>query len=416
MDGQLANFIIEVDKLLLAMALLIAITVVVYAALREASDKRRALNLLKIKNNLRRLASVSGEKMEESIPLFIREYSPQQLSLVAKEKDFRLPENLVRQIKNYFINSEKIFVVENTAASSRDKWSRIEAIITLGYVNSPRTLEILKSSILDRDADISYFSMQALGRLKNNEAVGILLEFLRDHPRSGYNMARLLETFPASISTELYKAVASPYSVVRYWALKLIGKFKAGEDIEMITGLTADVKSDVRAAACECLGELKIRETTEAIKVCLKDRFWFVRMHAVRALDKILGAEGLADVIGLINDPAAKVKEGVKNIMAKDIEKALPHIEENLFNGDEATRRYCVDALVDAAYIPIILENILSETPEVEQRAMRLMAGLVKSKVYFGLKRALGSLPMQTQEKIINIVEAIDGGVAGNLR
>jgi HEAT repeat protein len=157
-------------------------------------------------------------------------------------------------------------------------------------------------------------------------------------------------------------------------------------------------------------------EASGVIKSCLQDKLWFVRMHAVRALDLIMGAAALPDAIQLINDPAAKVREGVKNILARNIQQALPYLEKYLFSHDEVVRRCSADALVDAGYIPVILKDILSENPEVEQKAMRLLAGLVKSRIYFGLKRALEDFSPEERTRILVIVAAMDQGLAERIK
>ncbi len=416
MFNNLTELIIKADKILFVAAVALALATIIFAAARESVVRRRVLNLEKIKKNLQRMVRADREKIEETIPVFVDEFSPQQFSLLSKEDYLKLSPGLEQEIKDNFISSGKLEAVEQMAHKGRDKWDRVEALITLGYINSPATLGILQRSLLDRDEDINYFALQALGQLKSQEAAKVMLDFLAKNPHRGYGIALLLEAFPATISAELYEAAASQYGVVRYWAVKLIGKFKARDYLPRIEGLTADSNSDVRAAACECLGLLEDKEAGAVIKTCLKDKLWFVRMHAVRALDLIMGATALPDALPLIDDPAAKVREGVKNILARNIQQALPYLEKYLFSHDQAVRRCCAEALVDAGYIPVILKDILSEDPDVEQKAMRLLAGLVKSRIYFGLKRALEDLSVEEKNRVLLIVAAMDQGLAERIK
>ena len=71
---------------------------------------------------------------------------------------------------------------------------------------------------------------------------------------------------------------------------------------------------------------------------------------------------------------------------------------------------------MDAGYIPVILKDILSEDPDVEQKAMRLLAGLVKSRIYFGLKRALEDLSVEEKNRVLLIVAAMDQGLAERIK
>jgi HEAT repeat protein len=345
----------------------------------------------------------------------LNDYTPQEFFSLTRDKELEVPPELEQKIRDHFATGANIGQIESVAGKTGNKWQRIEAIFNLGYVNSPNATEILKKSLYSADEDISYYSMRSLGQIKNNAAARILLEFLGSHADSGNNIALALETFPPEIANELFQAMDSQHKPVRFWALKVIGKANFRENsgsIAKIVKLSRDPSPDVRAAACECLGGLDAPGIKEALTDRLEDKFWFVRMHAVRALDNIMGPLSLPVVAKLIKDPSWKVKESVKNIMAQNITEALPYIEESLSRGDELTCRACADALIDSNYVLIILKQLLNGQPDLEEKAMRLLAGLIKSRVYFGLKKALETFKPGEQTRLLQIITALDKDTA----
>ena len=155
------------------------------------------------------------------------------------------------------------------------KWKRVTAIITLGYINAPSSLAILEKTILDKDEDISYYSMLSLGQIKNNVSAEILLDFLEKRVYSGYKIVSVLENFPSTIVDEVIKKTGSNDPITRFWAIKLLTKFKPKEYMKKIEEFTRDKSPDVRAAACEFLGELGLSEVKESLLRCLNDKRWF---------------------------------------------------------------------------------------------------------------------------------------------
>ena len=415
MFTQLTGLVLKIDKILLAAALALSVIIIFYALIKEARRSQRRRHLQEIRRHLQDMTRTGRADIEETMPVFVDGYSPQEFIDLARDRELELPQEVDQRIRDYFASGAKIEQIESAARKTGNKWRRIEAIISLGYVNSPGAAEILKRSLYSADEDMSYYSLRALGQIKNNAAARILLEFLGVHADSGYNIALTLETFPPEIAEELFQALESPLQPVRYWALKVIGKFKfQGNNgrVTRIIELSRDDNADVRAAACECLGGLDAPGIKEALTDRLGDKFWFVRMHAVRALDNVLGPLSLPAVAKLIKDPSWKVKEGVKNIMVQNITAALPYIEDNLAHGDEPTCRACADALIDSGYILIILKHLLSGQKGLEEKAAHLLAGLIKCKIYFGLKKAVDNFVPEEQTRLLQVITALDGDTA----
>lgn len=412
MAANLIDAVWIIDKILLYIVLSLSTTIIVYSVFIESFENRRNRALRSIEEKLQKISSPKQLATRRTCPVFIRKFTPRQLVAVEKEDQVLLSKSLKQYVKECFVLSDKTVPIEHTAEKSRNKWRRIEAILCLGCAGSSHALEILKRALLDKDEDIAYFSMLAAGQIKNAESARILLDFLGKGVFSGYKIVSLLETFPASIADEAIKATESGNPSVRFWSIKLILKFKADQHIERIESLAKDEVADVRAAACECLGELGKKVNSGSLFDCLKDEMWFVRMHAVRALSKILGKECVPSVASLIKDSHWLVKESVKNAIAPYIEDALPYLEEYLTGDDYATKKYCIDALIDSGYVAKSLNDILSEDPRLKEEATRLLKKMIRSGVYFGLKKVLEDFPDDSRKKVLDIVKGIDNELA----
>lgn len=304
-----------IDRILLVLSLLLSIAIVIYAAIRDIILDKRSYNLSVIKQSLHNLSLAGRQTMKSAYPDILNKSTPRQFFSIAKDKEFVLLKDIESDFSDYFIASGKAAEVERIAMKSKNKWQRVRAIVSLGYTNSPNAVEIFKGTILDKDEDISYFSMLALGQIKNELSARILLDFLGKHRFSGYKIVSFLEFFPPSIVDEAIKTAESKDPLVRFWAIKLLSKFKPKQYLNKILDLSKDESADVRAAACECLAELGERQSKDVLTECLKDTVWFVRMHAVRALDKVVGKDCISEIKSLINDEFWLVRDSVEKIL-----------------------------------------------------------------------------------------------------
>jgi len=270
-----------------------------------------------------------------------------------------------------------------------------------------------KNGLDDPDDDISYYSMLALAEMKNAAAAGVLLEFLDRESFRGQKIVSLLEGFSIDISDQLLNALESKNPRVRYWALKLLSKFKPENSADRIISLATDPSPDVRAAACQYLGLMKATESEKALLARFEDPEWFVRMHAVRSLSMLEESKYLTQMIHLLyTDPSSYVKESAKNAVIHDMKQALPYLEHGLDEKDELTKRCCVEAFIDSNYIPRILDGILSKDRDIYQKQFQLLSKLIHSNIHFGLKKELMNYESMKRQKIIAAIREINSTLA----
>lgn len=324
MYSYYVNLVWLVNVILLFLALFLSAIIIAYAAIKEPLANKRLRNLAAIKTNLYSLAENGKGEIKDACPVIAGKINPEQFLEIVRDWRPLLSGKIEQQLKECFVVSGKIDDIERVARRSRNKWNKIQALTILGYAHSPHALEILKSSILSRDEDVSYFSLLALGQIKNRASAKILLDFLSKHIFSGHRIVSLLETFPAEVVEEALRATYDKDPFVRFWSVKLLAKFKPAQGFKRIEELTGDGSADVRAASCECLGEVGEKKAQDALRRCLKDEVWFVRMHAAKALSKISEAGYAPEIAGLTEDPAWLVRDTVKKIMLHNIEAYLP--------------------------------------------------------------------------------------------
>lgn len=409
------NLFWKIDRILLVGLTLLGTGIVFYALLTLYSANRRNRALANIKKNIHNLAVTGQKPSDAACPMVNTETAQQFLDVEMNRQAVLFNEAEQKFIKECLARSNKISHLKKIAKRSKDKWRRIEALLSLGYAEDDSSLEIFKNSLFDKDKDISYFSMIALSMIRDVLSAKILLDFLKRDISNSYKIVSILESFPASIVDEVIKMAGDPNPRVRYWAIKLISKFKPERYIKRIEDLTSDESSDVRAAACECLGKIGERGAKDAILKGLKDNTWFVRMHAVRALSSVLGDECIPEVIGLIEDNSLFVKESVKMAMIDHIETALPYIEKILKGEDEIAKKESIEALESSGYIIKLLKGVLSKENKERSHAINLLKEMIKGSAHFGLETALGDFEQDSRVKVLEAIKDIDKAFAEHI-
>ncbi len=310
-----------INWLLFVICLLLCSIILIHNMLREKIWRKRAKNLATIENNLRRLAQTGPDAIQNICPAILRKTDNTQFLHILRQRDNILPKEFKQNIKQCFITSGKITELERIAEKSCNKWRKIQALIGIGYAESPRALEILRSSLNDRNEDISYFSILALGQIKTRASAKILLDFLAERTLGANRILSTLESFPPEIAEETIEKTYHNNAQVRFWTIKLLGKLKLPQSVNRVKELTLDVSDDVRAASCECLGNLDAKDAIAELLARLKDKIWYVRMHAVRSLVKIMGQEATEHIIPLLKDESWLVRDTVEKVLSASEKK-----------------------------------------------------------------------------------------------
>ncbi len=327
--------------------LVIATSAVIYfsAAFKERLWQVRRRALLEIKRDIYEVV-LSGKATSGSVcQPFIDNITPQQFIDIATNRSidaafFNKSEQQL--IKNCFNSPEKAEGFVKIAKTAKNKWRRIEAMLCLGYANITSTIDLLDKALSSRDEDVVYFAMISLAQIKTVGSAKALLGFLRSRPSNSYKVASILSGFPKDIADEVIKLTADKDPEVRLSAVTILSKFASGHHIKKLGSLAWDVSAEVRAAACDCLGNIGAKEM---LVECLKDSSWLVKRHAILALEKAIGAGAVPEVIGLINDASWSVVDAVKDVMTVHIKESLPYIEKFISGEDYIPKKYSIIVL-----------------------------------------------------------------------
>lgn len=409
------NLVWLIDGIFLFLVLFLSAVIIAYAAIKESLTDKRLRSLVAIKTNLHSLAQSGKGEIKDACPVIVDKATPEQFLEIIRDRRSLLPEKIEQQLRECFVAYGKIGDIERIARKSRNKWYKIQALLILGYANSPHGLEILKSSMLSKDEDVSYFSLLALGQIKNRASAKILLDFLGKHIFSGYRIVSLLETFPAEVVEEALRATYDKDPFVRFWAVKLLAKFKPVQGLMRIKELTADGSADVRAASCECLGELGEKEARDTLRSCLNDEVWFVRMHAARALSKVSESGYAPEIASLMEDKSWLVRDSVKKIMTHNIEAYLSHIEKIIQSDNRIAKKDCIEALEESGYFIKLLKNTLSQDLPIKNKALEILKGLIQSGCHVGFESALSGLEEDPRNRILEAMKDIDKVLAEDI-
>ncbi|MCX5679059.1 MAG: HEAT repeat domain-containing protein, partial [Candidatus Omnitrophica bacterium] len=298
---------------------------------------------------------LSGTKLSANICApFAGDSTPQQFLDVETNRDsVFFNKNEQEAFRSCFKDPEKIKKIEKTAYKSFNKWRRIEAMLTLSYLDNKNAPAIFEISLQSKDDDIRYFSVIALGEMKSDSSARILVDLIRKDGFSRRKIVSVLESFPPEVTASYtIPLLKDNRPDVRFWALKLLSRLDPGKYLSVISMLVKDPSDEVRSAACECLGNTGKTGAAEALYSSLKDDSWVVRSAAVKALSNLLGNACLPKVTKLIKDNSLSVIYSVKEAMVAHIEAAIPYIERIMETDDKMAKIMCVEALEEAKRRP----------------------------------------------------------------
>lgn len=404
-----ADIVWMANIVLLGIITITGFAIFVCVVLNNYLWQRRRRALLKIKKNVYETVLAHKSTSQTVCEPFIMELTPQQFIDIETNRNTGsvfFNDSEQQFFRGCSVRPEMLYKLEKRAMSALNKWRRIEALLALGYTQAASSMEILKRSLSSKDRDVAYFSMISLGQIKTVQSARILLELIQKDPSNGYKIVSILENFPKEISGEVIKLTDYYDPLVKYWALTLLSKLEPSAHIKLVEKLTQDQAAEVRSAACDCLGSLGNKDTAPALLRCMKDDSWLVRSHAVLAFGKIMGDAALPEAAKLINDASWSVLDAVREVMTDHVEASLPYIERFLTGEDEIAKKYSVMALENSGYLAKLLNAVVSG--EDKDLAMRLLKGIIKSRMRFGLGSAISHLKPSTRDKILEVIEMID--------
>lgn len=177
-----------------------------------------------------------------------------------------------------------LLVVARAGPKSR-KWERVRALYDLGWLGDSETLPVLYRAVADRDDDVAWAAVVALGGMNDTVADQVLLELLDDDRFAASRVAEVLDSRinPLSVPVLQERTEAStPRSL--FWIAYLLGRSGDPAALTPLLELANHSSADVRAAVAEALGRLGDQSAVGTLVEMARDEAWFVRLHASRSL------------------------------------------------------------------------------------------------------------------------------------
>lgn len=175
-----------------------------------------------------------------------------------------------------------------------------EIFRSLGKTAAPGLIAVLESDVPDSTKIVA---ADALGHIGDSRAVRSLLKVLNAGEHAG----------TASQVSRHRGFSESPQATHRNIALQLtvmqaLSKLYDPESIRALTEALEDPLWEIRACACECLGEMGERAVIPKLEYLLGDNHWWVRYYAANALFH-MGSAGLETLRRAVTGLSTRARE-----------------------------------------------------------------------------------------------------------
>ncbi len=177
------------------------------------------------------------------------------------------------------------------AAGSKDPLQRWGAVAALGETGDPKAVPILLRALRDEDENVRAIAAASLGKLRYRRAAPQLVRALADKSERVQAHAEwALENIGKAAVPALLKGAQRPATRLR--AFRVLGRLKDERAVPVLIDGLKDRNKEVRIIAAWALGEIGDRRAIQALQHALADKEPEVRREAAVALGK-LGAEEL---------------------------------------------------------------------------------------------------------------------------
>ena len=192
--------------------------------------------------------------------------------------------------------------------------------------------------------------MRVLGNVGDEWAIDTLIAALKSGPDQSSRIGTELERLAPAPGRKLVPLLRSRNPRVRFWGATLLRPYPelAGETLVV---LTWDPDPSVRAAAAETLATRSGKDVGTALHACLDDAAWVVRVHAVRAVGEVYGAEAAPTIARSLADDVWWVRAAAKDALRSVGSDAVPSLISVLTHADPVAREGAAEVLQDIGFV-----------------------------------------------------------------
>ncbi len=181
------------------------------------------------------------------------------------------------------------------------------SIKVLGKILREKAIPVFRDLLGNKDKNIRFYAVGALGETGAEEAVGPLIAALEDESwlvrRQAFEM---LEKVGRVAVDRLKDAFFKGNDDVKYWTVRLIARILRGDAVEILKKLLNTPEKEIRYFVVTALGETEDVRAVPTLIECFKDNFWQIRQKA-------------CEMVALMKHAAVPFLEGVLGNESEDI-------------------------------------------------------------------------------------------------
>lgn len=203
-------------------------------------------------------------------------------------------------------------------------YRRLMALSLITPDSEEATVEALKKILVDRPDYLAVYQDLAgvyLSRGRFMDAYLVLVELGRKDPSAleepGYQQAvkNVMGGLATNATTaeELEPLIESGDIEIRELVVRVAPRLTYDDAVKVLTRMTRDPEADIRTLSLRYIGVKRFQDAAEAVKLAITDESPLVRGAAAQALRGILDREAGADLVRLLADEDAYVREVALN-------------------------------------------------------------------------------------------------------
>ncbi len=330
---------------------------------------------------------------------------------------------------------------------------RAKSIRNLGTLRHRPSWRLLATALDDRHADIQSVALRSLAAIGAPESFVVLQERLHAVAQGKSRSPSLpvlqaaMVNFEVTCLPALLHSLSHPDRQIRLCATEILRTMVCREAARrpdpafaqgllpspivelLLTGLSVDTSSEIRARAAEVIIFLADPRATSVLRDLLGDRQWFVRLRTVQALARSCPtvAPLHLDIRECLRDPHWRVREAaIQTLISLGREGKHQLYEHFLTSPDGATREQIVEVIERKGLMSALVEAYCSGTRGVDALMVEQLASEAAPLGLSGILRTLNPEVCQRfLDRFLPYVEAkmrfvgetrLDGEGAANLQ
>lgn len=282
--------------------------------------------------------------------------------------------------------------------------ARSKCAENLGLIRHAPSWPLLARALEDPNLDLQAAAARALAAIRHPRSFPALVNRLREvvlEPRPALSVRTLksaMVAFPLQCASQLVPLLRQLNPRIRFLATDVIREMverEAGGDPDFrlgpenwdgeltevfLTELPFDSNPDVRARTAPVVAYLADMRSARVLQALLEDAEWYVRMHAVRSLDKPKFLPHAHWVAGALTDLNWRVREAAVRTLrafgAAGLDRLASHF---LVTRDRYSQEQIADEFQRAGLIPQLLARCVEDSESQEAAVLNRLVEMGKT-------------------------------------